>query len=189
VRLGATPLGALVVGEVGSFGAPCFVRDRGLADNIVQSNGKHPHPRSVARVRRQVVLLGLMDSVRVMPGERPPNARYPTSFGTTAKVVVFTKKFGARDPLSRGQRRKLRLRKLSIEAEGQGESVSRELAQPTGRPRHIAPVPTMPAELAKVVNDLGEKLAAKWERQEQADDVRMMDSVLRPPPNQRGPPG
>jgi hypothetical protein len=127
---------------------------------------------------------------RIMPGERIPGAKHGAGFGTTLKVVVFTKHFGVRDPMTRGQRRKLRLRLMAVEREAQGrEPVSPDLTQPKDRPRHSSGIQasTSPSpidlgkidpELSQVIRTLGDTLSAKWEQAEQAEDSRMMDTVL-----------
>lgn len=177
---GATPLGALIVGEVASYHGPCFKKDRQLAEQIVQRNGRHPHPRSVARARRNVARMGLLDSERVMPGHKPKGARFSIAAGTTNKIVRFDR-MGSRDPINRGERHRGRLRELAIEAVHQKtarEPVSQEVRQPSDRPRHSAPVPIPDPEFARMLEEATTIQRAKWERIEQREDARMMESVL-----------
>ena len=185
VLFGATPLEALIVGDSASYGDVCFVDDRNQAAQIVQRNGRNPHPRSVARARRNAKAKGLLHYDRVMPGQTPPGARYSSTGGTTAKSVNF-QAFRAKDPLTRRERRQIQKRRNAMEGGRHSpkvsEPVSPEVTQPKDRPRYsgaIAPLPEMPADLAEVVGQFIEGQQAKQARREQAEDARMMDGVLR----------
>ena len=188
IRLGATPLEALVVGHVAAFGAVCWLKDWQMAEDIVQRNGRHPHPRSIARARRTAAREGLMTSIRITSGSRVPGKRDPVTYGTTAKVVVFNARFGVPDPLRRGDRRRLR---------SQLASLNEEIPQPPplrDRPRYASPPvattqPKMDAELQALTNELAQNLAAKQDRIDAAEDRRMMDAVLAMrKAHERGPP-
>lgn len=193
LNAGATPLEALIVGDAASYGEVCFVKDAVQAATIVQRNGRNPHPRSVARARRHARDKGLLDYRRIMPGHRPPGAKYAGP-GTTAKFVDF-KAFKVRDPMTRTERRRQHRRRMAVEAylERKAKPVSPEVRQPADRPRHSAPVPepvhtTRPpidAELQAVIADLGSKLQAKWDAEERREDDRMVASLRRakPPPD------
>lgn len=197
LHAGATPLEALIVGDAASYGEVCFVKDAVQAATIVQRNGRNPHPRSVARARRHAKEKGLLDYRRIMPGHRPPGAKYAGP-GTTAKFVDF-KAFKVRDPMSRADRRRMHRRREAVEAyltkreANKASAVSPPVTQPADRPRHSAPVPepvhtTRPQtdpELQAVIDQLGAKLQAKWDGEERREDDRMMASVRRakPPPD------
>lgn len=190
LKHGATPLEALVVGQVAAYGAICWLKDRELAEEIVQRNGRNPHPRSIARARRNSARSGLLQSERCFPGSRIPGKRGTVSYGTTAKIVVFGPKFGVRDPLTRGQKRRMRLRQMAVEAD-YAPTHDSSVAQPSGSPKHTAVmVPPMDPQLAAVVAELGDTLGAKWQREQDREDRRMMDSVraLRAVEQSRGPP-
>lgn len=194
VRLGATPLEALIVGQVASYGALCWLKDRELADDIVQRNGRHPHPRSVARSRRKSANLGLLQSQRLLPGARVPGMKRLVTYGSTAKIVIFDKRFGVRDPLTRGQKRRLRLRQLAVEAE-YGPPIA---AQTAVGPKYSAPSPTEfdgrprtgDPKLDSIIEQTARALSNRAEVRHQQEDQRMMDSVraLRKAERDRGPP-
>lgn len=194
---GATPLGALVVGETASFYFPCWEKDREIAARLIQANGRHPHPRSVARARRFVIKLGILESKRIYSGQRPHGASYHTAGGTTSKQVRWDR-LGSKDPLNRGERRRGRLRQVALERarnreerrmiEAQAEQAA---LQPTVGPRYSSPVPQPDAALAQFLAEATEQQQAareaNWTRQATIEDARMMDSVLRPPPPEKPP--
>ena len=195
LKAGATPLEALIVGDAASYGEVCFVKDAVQAATIVQRNGRNPHPRSVARARRHARDKGLLDYRRIMPGHRPPGAKYAGP-GTTAKFVDF-KAFKVKDPMSRADRRRQHRRRMAVEAflERKAKPVSPEVRQPTDRPKHSTPVPSAESaqsfranplgssdpELAAVIADLGAKLQAKWDAEQCREDERMVSSIPRRP--------
>lgn len=193
LNAGATPLEALIVGDAASYGEVCFVKDAVQAATIVQRNGRNPHPRSVARARRHARDKGLLDYRRIMPGHRPPGAKYAGP-GTTAKFVDF-KAFKVRDPMTRTERRRQHRRRMAVEAylERKAKPVSPEVRQPADRPRHSAPVPEpvhatrtqIDPELQAVIDQLGANLQAKWDGEERREDDRMVASLRRvkPPPD------
>ncbi len=189
---GATPLGALIVGESASFYYPCFEKDAELAKRVVQNNGRHPHPRSVARARRQVTKLGILESKRIFAGQKAKGALWRTTGGTTDKSVRWDR-LGSKDPVTRGDRRRGRLRELAIQnarvREERRQLAEQEALQVSARPKYSAP-PAPPPDpvLAKVLEEATAIQEAKWERRDQAADARMMDSVLRPPPPKPKPP-
>lgn len=190
LNAGATPLEALIVGDAASYGEVCFVKDAVQAATIVQRNGRNPHPRSVARARRHARDKGLLDYRRIMPGHRPPGAKYAGP-GTTAKFVDF-KAFKVRDPMTRTERRRQHRRRMAVEAylERKAKPVSPEVRQPADRPRHSAPVPEpvahttrsqMDPELQAVIDQLGANLQAKWDGEQCREDERMVRSIPRRP--------
>ena len=189
LAFGATRLTAQMIGVVASYGVVCFLTDRETAGVIVQKNGRNPHPRSVARVRRQARDLGLLEYQRVLPGHKPPGARFTSTGGTTAKTVDF-KSFGTRDPLTRGQKRRLRRRQQSVDGALACVSEPADLSRrdrPSDRPRHTAPPPnaseshaTKPMDpLASVIAEATANMQAKWQRDEDRADLRMMQGVVR----------
>ena len=192
IRLGATPLEALIVGQVAAYGSVCWLKDWQIADEIVQRNKRHPHPRSVARARRSAARQGLMTSVRLGPGARIPGKRAPVTYGTTAKVVVFDKRFGVPDPLRRGDRRRLR---HALHA------LNEEIPLPTplrGHPRYSAPPvppstpprPELDPRVKALADEIAANMAANRDRADAAEDRRTMDAVLTGrKAHQRGPPG
>ena len=188
IRLGSTPLEALVVGHVAAFGAVCWLKDWQMAEDIVQRNGRHPHPRSVARARRNAARGGLMTSVRLGAGSRVPGKRDPVTYGTTAKVVVFNARFGVKDPLRRGDRRRLRAQLAALNEEIPQAPSLRD------RPRYAAPPaathPKMDPELKALADQVAANLSARQDRADVAEDRRMMDAVLAMrKAHERGPPG
>lgn len=191
MRLGATPLESLVVGQVASYGALCWLKDAELAEDLVQRNGRHPHPRSVARSRRNAVKAGLMQSQRLFAGQKCPGMRGTVSYGTTAKIVVFSKDFG-KDPLRRGQRKRMQLRQMAVEAE-----YSPPVPKGEARPKHSVPpqpyettTSTGDLELDRLIAETGAALGRRDDAKHAAEDRRMMDSVhaLRRAERSRGPP-
>lgn len=171
LEAGVTRLGALIVGHVASRGRHCWETDESIAGKIVQANGRTPHPRSVARSRRAITALGLLQATRRYPGQRiVREARFKTSHGCLVKSVKFGR-LGVRDPL---------------------RAEKREHAQP--KPRHSSaaaiavvhdpPVSTaaMDPTLARAVDELGSVLERRWAADEQAQDAAMLDSLPRRPP-------
>lgn len=186
---GATALTAHLLGLVGSFDS-CFLTDRECAGRIMQHNGRNPHPRSVARVRRFARDAGWLDCVRVMPGHRPPGARFTSTGGTTSKRVNFAG-LGSRDPLTRGEKRKLRRRQASVDATVQAmqtepEERSQPVTPPRDRPVHTTQPPNGPElyatkpmdPLSAILAEATANMQAKWQRDEDRQDLRMMRSAV-----------
>ncbi len=192
LNAGATPLQARFLGYVAAFDT-CFQTDRQCAAGIIQRNGRNPHPRSVARVRRQAAAAGWLESVRILPGHKPPGARFTSTGGTTSKRVNF-RGLGTRDPLTRGERRRLRRRQESIDATAsvvQSPDVTKN-DTPQDRPRHSAPIappeaPPVVDELSRVIAQATDAMRAKWQREEDRHDLAMMRSVVAARKD-RGPP-
>jgi hypothetical protein len=192
ISLGATPLEALIVGQAASWPLGHWRKDELLAGEITQANGRNPHPRSVARSRRDVTRKGLLLCRRVMPGQFPhPSARYPSCGGTTYKTVDF-RRLRARDPLPPEERRKMR--RTAIETEQQRRARGVPGADPAG-PRYAAPgglLPPKPAQsrpTGALAVELDRFVALQSERQDAqglAADQATMDAVLRS--KERGPP-
>lgn len=191
LAFGASRLTAQFIGVVASFGATCFLKDREVANTIVQRNGRKPHPRSVARVRRQARDLGLVEYRRIMSGQKPPGARYPTNGGTTAKTVDFSA-FKSRDPLTRGQKRRLRRRQQSLDGSSACVSEPADLTPSVtpphaDRPRHTTQPPNgselyaaKPMDpLSAVIAEATAHMEAKWQRDQDREDLRMMRGVVR----------
>lgn len=192
LAFGATRLTAQFIGVVASFGATCFLKDREVANTIIQRNGRKPHPRSVARVRRKARELGLVDYRRIMSGQKPPGAKYPTNGGTTAKTVDF-KSFGSRDPLTRGQKRRIRRRQQSVDGGTACVSEPADLSprdtppNVSDRPRHTTQPPNgselyaaKPMDpLSAVLAEATANMEAKWQREQDREDLRMMRGVVR----------
>lgn len=197
IRLGATPLAALVVGYVASFASTCWIKDWEVAQEITQSNGRNPHPKSVARARRQAARDGLMVSIRLGPGARVPGKARPVTYGSTAKIVVFGPRFGVKDPLRRGERRKLRSHLEALHAEyAPPAAVQKGEAKP-GYPKYSAPpvsfdVPERVAatdpELAALLTRVGKSLELRQDRVHAAEDARMVASAVALRRAGRGPP-
>lgn len=188
ISSGCTPLEAHLTGQIASLPLGSWRTDRVTAADIVQHNGKNPHPRSVARSRRNLAARGILMSRRIMPGQRPhPDAKHTSGAGTTLKVVNFDK-LRVRDPLPPSERRRLGHRQLSPNAAQMPVHVVP--AHVTQRARYSSTPPVMPAELARVVSSLGETLERKWDREGVAKDQATMDAVLHPstPSKPRGPP-
>lgn len=178
VQGGATALEALIVGEAASWPIGSWQNDRKTAEAITQANGRNPHPRSVARSRRNVSRKGFLDYRRILPGQTPPGARFP-SVGTTFKTVNF-RGLGCRDPIPSEQRRKMR--KRPGPPAGQRASVEPSSQERTSYgPRHSAPTRVvMDPELERVVSTATASMQRKWEREEQTEDAAMLASC--PPP-------
>jgi hypothetical protein len=192
IRLGATPLEALIVGEVAAYGAICWLKDAELAADITQRNGRNPHPRSVARARRNAARQGLLISQRLGAGKRCPGKARPVTYGTTAKIVVFGPRFGMRDPLRRGDRRRLHAHLAALNEE-MTPAVSTYVRQPgqaahSCQPSMTTSQPPMAAELAEIIAKTADALEAKADREHAAEDRRMMDAVHALRRQGRGPP-
>lgn len=144
-------------------------------------------------MRRQARDLGLVEYRRIMSGQKPPGARYPTNGGTTAKTVDFSA-FKSRDPLTRGQKRRLRRRQQSIEGRAACVSEPADLTPsvptpPPGRPRHsVAPGegcagpvkdPASMDPLSVAIAEATANMEAKWQREQDLADFRMMQGVVR----------
>jgi hypothetical protein len=108
------PLAALIVAATASRGSSCWETDAVQASQLVQRNGKHPHPKSVARSRKEAAALGVLICRRIFPSQRPKYARYRVSAGTTEKFINW-KILGIADPISRGERRKVDLHERSLQ--------------------------------------------------------------------------
>jgi hypothetical protein len=102
---------------------------------------------------------------------------------------------GTRDPITRGEKRRIRRRQASIDATAQAIQEPQERSEnvtPRDRPRHSAPiapltVPPVVDELSAVIAKATEAMQAKWQRQEDREDLAMMRSVVagtkgKPPP-------
>jgi hypothetical protein len=190
-RLGLRPLAALVVAQTASRGSSCWETDRRQADQILRANGKHPHPKSVARSRKEAATIGVLHCVRVYPNQRPQHAKHRVSCGTTEKFVNWAK-LGIRDPMTRGERRKVDLRERSLERQ---EVRSTKVSEPEPRPRFIATSggekyqsAAMDPELLHIIDPGLAAIIADGDRyfaeQEAREDAAMLDKV---PPRARGP--
>lgn len=180
---------ALVVGQIAGFESS-WLTDRESASRIVQRNGRNPHLKSVARVRKLAREHGWIDCVRVFPGHKPPGARFTSTGGTTSKRVNF-RGLGTRDPLTRGEKRKLRKRAQSVEGGSACVSEPADLTPsvtpPPDRPRHTtqppngselyAPKPMDP--LSVVIAQATANMEAKWQRDQDREDLRTMRGVVR----------
>jgi hypothetical protein len=175
LRLGGTRLEALVAGHVASHGVNCWRTDRELAGSICQAGGRNPHPRSVARARRALSARRLLAVQRVAPGHKPVGARYSSPYGTTSKLVDF-RALGERDPLTRGDKRKIARRLLCIERHERledrysSEPVSSENGSRAAlgeRPlRKQRLVQHLDPELQNTMDKLEQILQARWAAEE-----------------------
>lgn len=193
LALGATPLEALIVGDSASYGETCWLTDASQSRVIVQRNGRHPHPRSVARARRNVTAKGLLGVRRIMPGHKPPGAKYASSAGTTAKSVDFAC-LRVRDPLTRAERRRLHKRGSKEQKRRTPAAVNAPTAPPSSRvsgaavalslgsepPRTTSS--TMDPELAALIESVGARLSARWQAAEDREDAAMLRSIPPKPP-------
>ena len=80
----------------------------------MQRNGKHPHPKSVARSRKEAAALGVLAYRRIFPSQRPKYAKYRISAGTTEKFINW-KALGIVDPMKRGERMRAHKRERSLQ--------------------------------------------------------------------------
>lgn len=186
-RCGATALEALIVGHTAAHGAHCWLTDERQAELIVQRNGRKPHPRSVARARRNASAKGFLAVERVYPNQRPSGARYRSSFGTTNKAVNF-RALKTRDPMTRGQLRRIHRGpnvaerpKAAEQPVGprlfEGELVAAATPRPVARPKRDY--------LDEFQRMAGPAVAAAEQREQawqQAQDDRMLASVPKRPP-------
>lgn len=142
-------------------------------------------------MRRQARDLGLVEYRRIMSGQKPPGARYPTNGGTTAKTVDFSA-FKSRDPLTRGQKRRLRRRQQSLDGSSACVSEPADLTPSVtpphaDRPRHTTQPPNgselyaaKPMDpLSAVIAEATAHMEAKWQRDQDREDLRMMRGVVR----------
>lgn len=175
ISKGATPLEALIVGEVASYAVNNWLTDKELAEKIVQRSGKNPHNRSVARCRRSLAVQGLLAIRRVLPNKRPTGASYRTSYGTTDKFPNF-KALGVRDPLTQKEKAEIARRVTAIQRHDTFSPAER-----AGPPRLSVP-PPIPPDLQKMANAAIEASENRfWKRAAKADAV-MLESVSRRPP-------
>lgn len=190
LRCGATPLESLVVGHTAAHGSYCWLTDSKQADLIVQTNGRHPHPRSVARARRNAARKGFLQVKRIYPNQRPKGAAFRSSFGTTNKAVNF-RALQVRDPITRGQLKRIHLREKSIDL---GANSTAPPSYASGRPKYSSaarevyqrPPAVVPPEIARMAAEaVGVQDAREHGRHVQADQ-RMFESVRR---KGRAPPG
>lgn len=112
-------------------------KDRQLAREITMPNGRHPHPESVARVRRKLRDDGLISSQRVfVNGKLPTGAKYDrSSRGTTIKVFNWAA-VGLKNPFNHRERRRQRMDQARILRE-RGELQKAPPPQ-RDRPRHVS---------------------------------------------------
>ena len=185
-RCGATALEALVVGHTAAHGAHCWITDAQQADCLVQRNGRHPHPRSVARARRNAAAKGFLHFERVYPFQRPKGAKYRSGPGTTNKRVLFSG-LHARDPITRGQLKKIH------ERENAAEQPREKPVGPRLFDGSLIAAATPKPPKPRRANDEFERMAAPAraasERREQAwqarQDERVLERLHKPP---RAPP-
>jgi hypothetical protein len=188
IRNGATPLEAAIVGHTAAHGSYCWLTDARQAGELMLGNGRHPHPRSVARARRNATRKGFLQVKRVFPNQRPKGASFRSSFGTTNKAVNF-KALDVRDPITRGQLRKLHLRQNRQVVTADGEVIERPVgpryssaAREAYQPRPSA----VPPEIARMAAEAMTVLDAREDVRQVQADQRMFDSL---PRNGRAPPG
>lgn len=183
-RLGATPLEALIVGHTAAHGNHCWLTDVEQAKLLKQRNGRRPHARSVARARRNAAAKGLLHVERVYPFKRPEGAKYRSAHGTTNKSVSF-RDFGMRDPLTRGQRRKIQARENAATRPVDvpvgprlidGKLVAAATPRPVARPRR-----DFLDEFTRMAAPAVEVATAREQAWQQAADERMIASIRRPP--------
>jgi hypothetical protein len=182
LELGATRLQAAYAAHVARFGDHCWQIDRVVRDVLRKPGGGRYHRESIGRARRQLVQRGLIVSVRIFAGQKPPGARHASAHGTTSNAIRWTK-LGVKNPLTRAQRR---------QARSNAESAVRPIARrrrralelPSG-PVHSAPPPTLPPELARMVGEAERALSRRWEASEleleqleQEHDAGQLERVL-----------
>jgi hypothetical protein len=182
VRCGATPLEALVVGHTAAHGSYCWLTDTKQADLIVQTNGKHPHPRSVARARRNAARKGFLQVKRVFPNQRPKGASFRSSCGTTNKAVNF-RALQVRDPITRGQLKRIHMRETA-----QAEPRREPGPKYSSAAREVYPRPpaVVPPEIARMAAEAVGVLDAREHVRHVQADARMFESLRR---TGRAPPG
>ena len=183
---GATRLGALVVGQIASRGRHNWETDVAMAEQITQRNGKQPHPRSVARVRRSLTGLGIIVAQRKYPGQRlPREARFPrSSHGCIVKRLNFGA-LGVRDPLGRHRRPTAVeiVQQPAADTDAGGTLGARRSVSPAEVRSHKVSVPIDP-ELARMAAEG----AAVLERREQAQEAREDAAMLATLPRARSKP-
>lgn len=69
--------------HIASFGETCFQTYATIAEAI----GGATHTESVGRAIRQLADEGFLEHTRVLPGETPANAKWPSGHGTTANRI------------------------------------------------------------------------------------------------------
>ena len=188
IRRGATPLEAAIVGHTAAHGSYCWLTDARQAEELTLSSGRHPHPRSVARARRNATRKGFLQVKRVFPNQRPKGASFRSSFGTTNKAVNF-KALDVRDPITRGQLRKLHLRQNRQVVTADGEVIERHVGPRFPVPKGEAyqrPAAAVPPEIARMAAEATAVLDARENVRQVRADERMFDSL---PRNGRAPPG
>jgi hypothetical protein len=185
VRCGATPLEALIVGRTAAHGSHCWETDKTQAELIVQRNGRNPHPRSVARARRNAAAKGFLHVKRVFPFQRPEGARFRAGAGTTNKSVNWNT-LKVRNPMTRGERKRAAARmNVAVRPSEQpvGPRAFNGELRAAATPRPVAPPPR--DYLREYSNMAAPAVAAAEKREQawqQAADERMLASVQRPRP-------
>ncbi len=108
---GATNLQAKLGAFVASYGDTCFRDDKATQSVLKRSDGRQYHRESIGRARRLMARRGWIESTRVFPQHVPAGAKHPSNHGTTTKRILW-KTLGLRNPMSRGEKRERRQRKL-----------------------------------------------------------------------------
>lgn len=87
-KLSITKLGLQVLQRATSYGRECFRTDAKLAESITQTNGRKPHPGSVARVRRDLTRQGVFTAKRIFTGQKISEYASRRGFRHSAHGVV-----------------------------------------------------------------------------------------------------
>jgi len=187
------------VADSASYGSSCWKTDAEIAAELLQANGKAPHPKSVARSRKEAAAARVLNWSRIFPSKRPKFAKYRISAGTTEKFVNW-KHLGIADPSSRSERHKEDLRVRSIE---RAALRSNKVSEPEPRPRYIASevicygtpegrtttmdsdrLGSMDPEIARMALEMRDALQGREQARHDHEDAAMLASV---PPHARGP--
>src|SRR5207244_1228240 len=103
LKRGATNLETKLAGLVASFGHNCWLTDRASRECVRRWDGRMYHVGSIARSRRRLARLGVIESKRIFPTQRLPSGKR-SSQGTTNKRIR-REALGVRCPLTRPEQR------------------------------------------------------------------------------------
>lgn len=154
---GCTNLECKIAAHVASFGGVCWQTDRKLQEQLRRPDGNPYHRESIGRARRQLSRMGLLRSRRIYPGQKPdPKARFASAHGTTANAIAW-REIGIRNPLTRGERRRARLRQETPPP----RSVAPRYSSP---PPTLTPAATLPPTdpLARQIAETERALSRHW---------------------------
>lgn len=165
LQAGWTRLAALVLGELAAYGPKySWKTDRAHSEQIVQRNGKHPHPGSIGRVRRAMAAAGVIKAKRIYAGQKFTKEFSGTSAHGVVRCQVLWERLGVVDPV-----RAIAARHTAA-------------AEREPRPRHIATAGADPAAMAEfeaLAKDAVDTEQRRESHREQRADARTFEGIAR----------